>query len=1084
MSSEAQVTQLPCDPSYHGHEIKIMESFDSIDLIDELNLKNKDGRPVNNCDGPPFVSSDSLHFGHLLIASMKSFLFWYNGMNGRLIKNKLGYDCHGLPSEQAANKILGISTREQTVAYGIGNYVKVCKEMISKYSNAWTPIYKRIGRIANYQNVYKTMDTNYMETTWWILSELHKRKLVYRGFKVMPYSTACETELSNFEASQTYKDVKTKTAYVFFPLKDNANIGFVAWTTTPWTLPSNLALCVNPDADYDKITDKDGREFIIARECVEKTKIPFVKQEAFGKGSELVGLEYIPPFNYFKRDKYTVLADTYVKITPTGIDTGIVHIAPAHGDDDYRVCSVNDIVNTQTIGQFCLINSSGNYVDSVTDFAGKNIHEVDTDVINFLKTKKVVIKTQTFEHSVPTCWRSELPLIYKVMPSWFIQVEKLREQLMENFEKTSWFPSAVGENRFRKWLESAHDWAFSRNRYFGTPLPIWASSDFEEIVVISSIDNLCELAGLDQSARPTDLHMDSIDHIQIPSKQGKGMLTRVPDVFDCWFESGAAPLAEKHYPFENKEEVESTDYASDYIIEGVDQTRGWFYTLHVLIPFVLNKPAYKNVVCGGMILDENGVKFSKKHGNFKNPMEVLNKHGSDYLRLYLLSSPATRAEPLWFDENNIDKLKQKVIPWVNATKFFFEHCINFTKKGHKFDELAYQGSENVTDQWIISRLGTLIKDVNTQLEKYSIDTSINLLLEFIDDLTNWYVKFNRDRLKGDAGIDDWKVSLATLYKVLVAYTKMLASATPFLSQHLYNHLRVLSPQSSQWIYLTDYPKCEEFLNNEDMERKMKRLQVVSKLIRSLRMKTKDSTSIRVPLKKVIISHNDGKYLEDIQSFESFVQDELNCINFEYNKLDDAVKFKVMPNNKSLGTKYKKAAIDIKKELEVIHLTDGSKDMLRKFNNKEIDNIDVTAKGVAYQLTSEDFTLQIEPIASDNPDMLCIIEEELMVSIDQAYDEEVHDLYMARLFVKTVQDIRKSSDLRPWNPITIYVDGNNHVASKVEQYKDKILAKIKNTIVYGVPSEELNLKGKNEFEWPEFKGVGVPSTIYVVRNQDS
>ncbi len=574
---------------------------------------------------------------------------------------------------------------------GVDNYNNECRKIVMRYSNEWEAIVARLGRWIDFKNDYKTLYPSFMESVWWVFKQLYEKDLVYRGFKVMPFSTQCCTPLSNFEAGQNYKDVQDPAVTVTFPALDEAGnelgYSFLAWTTTPWTLPSNLGLCMHPDLEYVKVKDKKNNDQIYV--LMEARLTEYFKNpedyELVGekmKGAAYLGVKYQPLFDYFVNlmgsTSFKVLNDKYVT-SESG--TGIVHQAPYFGEDDHRVCLAAGVINK--MGPIvCPVDQSGLFEEVVTDFAGQYVKDADKNIVKHLKDKKRLYCQATLQHTYPFCWRSDTPLLYKAVPSWFVRVEDFKDKLLINNKKSYWVPEFAKEKRFANWLSDARDWAISRNRYWGNPIPLWVSDDFEEIVCVGSIKELEELSGV---TGLTDIHKEFVDKITIPSKMGKGALKRVTEVFDCWFESGSMPYAQSHYPFENKEEFEN-NFPADFIAEGIDQTRGWFYTLLVISTALFDKPPFKNLITNGLVLASDGQKMSKRKKNYPDPVEIINKYGADAVRIYLISSPAVRGEPLKFIEAGVkDIIKDAFLPWINALKFLTQNIERWeTDKGQKF----------------------------------------------------------------------------------------------------------------------------------------------------------------------------------------------------------------------------------------------------------------------------------------------------------------------------------------------------------------------------------------------------------------
>lgn len=741
--------------------------------------------------------------------------------------------------------------------------------------------------------------------------------------QVMPYSTACSTPLSNFEAGQNYKDVQDPAVYVSFAIDDDPDgASFVAWTTTPWTLPSNLALCVNPEFDYVKARDPStGKVYVVAEErlseipgAVPKPKkggqskkkdkknkstkqdasegsngTPDVQEDAESekgfeiiaklKGQDLVGKRYEPLFPYFAHLKesgaFQVCGDAYVT---SDSGTGVVHQAPAFGEDDFRVCLAHGVISRgDTVP--CPVDDSGCFTDEVTDFMGKHVKEADKDIIHWVKSRGRMIHSSTLTHSYPFCWRSDTPLIYKAVPSWFVRVEDIKTRLLASNEKTYWVPSYVKEKRFHNWLESARDWAISRSRFWGTPIPIWASEDGEELVAIGSIAELEEATG----EKVTDLHRHFIDHLTIPSRKGKGVLRRVEDVFDCWFESGSMPYAQQHYPFENKDHFEE-NFPADFVAEGLDQTRGWFYTLMVLSTALFDKPAFKNLVCNGLVLAADGKKMSKRLKNYPDPSEVIGKYGADALRLYLINSPVVRAETLRFKEEGVMNVVREVfLPWYNAYRFEVQNVLRWeAETGKRFDPAVLPGSDgvpaprNILDRWILAATRSLTRYLSAEMSAYRLYTVVPELVRFIDNLTNIYVRLNRRRLKGKGGDDDAASALGTLYHVLLILSKAMSPFTPFFTEMMYQNLkRVLPGEIPLSVHWCDFPAAEaEESGDEQLETSVGRMQRVIELTRQLR--ERHGRSVKIPLRNLIVVHPDESFLSDITGeLREYVASEVN-----------------------------------------------------------------------------------------------------------------------------------------------------------------------------------------------------------------
>eukprot|EP00047_Mylnosiga_fluctuans_P002880 m.226316 g.226316 ORF g.226316 m.226316 type:complete len:1277 (-) comp11410_c0_seq1:49-3879(-) len=779
------------DFSFPAAEEEILKFWEEIEAF-KTSLKFSEGKPEYTFyDGPPFATGTP-HYGHILAGTIKDVMTRYAHQTGHHVERRFGWDCHGLPVEYEIDKALNIKGPQDVLAMGIDKYNGECRKIVMRYSQEWEDTVTRLGRWIDFKNDYKTMYPWFMESVWWVFKQMFEKGLVYRGFKVMPFSTALSTPLSNFEANQDMKNVQDPAVTVAFKSVDG-DYSYLAWTTTPWTLPSNLALCVHPEVEYVRFRDNTkNAEFVCAKPllkgkgCLYKEDDTTVEILAEFLGATLVGKKYTPLFPYFqsRADCFRIVSDTYVT-TDTG--TGIVHQAPGHGEDDFRVCLAHKIINNEDIP--CPIDESGRFTEEVPEYKGMYIKDADKEIIKALKASGKMFHESTVFHAYPHCWRSSTPLIRKTVDSWFVRVEGLRERLMKNNQQTYWVPSAIKEGRFHNWLSEARDWAISRNRFWGTPIPLWISDDGQELVCVGSIEELQELSG---RTDVTDLHREYVDPITIPSKQGKGLLKRVPQVFDCWFESGSMPYAQKHYPFENKDRFEK-GFPADFIAEGLDQTRGWFYTLLVIGTCLFDQPPWKNLVVNGLILAGDGQKMSKRLRNYPPPTDVLKENGADALRLYLVDSPAVRAESLRFNQKGVQDLTKDVfLPWLNAFRFFEQNAKRLQEaigSPFLFDPSARCESANTFDRWILAYAQTLIKFFHEEMQAYRLYTVLPRLLKFIDNLTNWYIRFNRKRLKGQSGDDDAWNALWTLGEVLLSLSKLMAPVTPFFTEWVYQRLR-------------------------------------------------------------------------------------------------------------------------------------------------------------------------------------------------------------------------------------------------------------------------------------------------------
>lgn len=1005
--------------SFPREEERILQHWKDIDAF-QTSLKLTEGKPeFSFFDGPPFATGTP-HYGHILASTTKDIVPRYATMNGYHVERRFGWDTHGLPIEHIIDKKLNITCKEDVFEYGLDNYNDECRKIVMTYADEWRKTIGRVGRWIDFDNDYKTMYPTFMESCWWAFKELHTKNQVYRGYKVMPYSTGCTTPLSNFEAQQNYKDVYDPAVTIGFESLDQENTYFVAWTTTPWTLPSNLALCVNPDFEYVKIFDeKKGKNFILLESLLKtlykKPAAEKLKTVAKFKGSELVGLKYKPLFPYFTAEygekAFKIIGDGYVS---SDSGTGIVHNAPAFGEEDYTVCLNNGIISEDDMVPNP-VDDSGKFTEEVSQFQGQYVKDADKNIIKHLTEAGNLLVASQIKHSYPFCWRSDTPLIYRTVPAWFIRVRPVVDKMLSSVEKSNWVPNNIKEKRFANWISNARDWNVSRNRYWGTPIPLWVSDDYEEIVCVGSVEELKELSGTTEDI--TDLHRDKIDHITIPSKQGKGVLRRVEEVFDCWFESGSMPYASQHYPFENTEKFDQK-VPANFISEGLDQTRGWFYTLSVLGTHLFGEVPFKNVIVSGIVLAADGRKMSKSLKNYPDPNIVLDAYGADALRLYLINSPVLKAESLKFKEEGVKEVISKVLlPWWNSFKFL-EGQISLLKKSQdidfKFDPTLI--SDNVMDRWLMASMQSLVANIHTEMAAYKLYNVVPKLLEFIDQLTNWYIRFNRRRLKGENGVEDCKKALNTLFEALFSFVRAMAPFTPFLSDNIYLRMKefisddVLATFSEDFrsVHFLSYPQVRKELFDESIELAVSRMQTVIELGRNIR--EKKSISLKTPLKSLVILHDDPSYLKDVDSLKTYIQEELNVRDIIITSDEDKykVEYKAFADWPTLGKKLKK---DMKKV----------KEGLPKLTSDEVKSYKATGEvevsGI--KLVAGDLTVTRGLPASElNDGQDSRTFQDVLVIMDVNVYEELKTEGLAREIINRIQKLRKKVGLEATDDVVV------------------------------------------------------------------
>jgi len=861
------------------------------------------------------------------------------------------------------------------------------------------------------------MNTTFMESVWWVFKQLFDKDLVYRGYKVMPYSTALNTPLSNFEAQQNYKDTQDPAVVVSFPLLDDAQTCLLAWTTTPWTLPAHTGLAAHPDFEYVKIHDEASGKNYILLEGLMRTLYKDPKKAKFKivaklKGKDMLGWRYEPLFDYFYEEfkdyGFKVLNATYVT-ADSGV--GIVHQAPAYGEEDYNVAVQAGVINSKRLPPNP-VDDNGLFTAQVRDFAGVHVKAADKAIIKHLKGTGRLIVDGQISHSYPFCWRSDTPLIYRAVSTWFVKITDAIPNMLNNIEKTHWVPAFVKENRFASWIKNARDWNISRNRYWGTPIPLWVSSDFEEIVCVGSIQELVDLSGY--QGELTDLHRDKVDNITIPSKKGKGELRRIEEVFDCWFESGSMPYAQNHYPFE-RESTFHDGFPGDFISEGLDQTRGWFYTLAVLGTHLFDTLPFKNCIVTGIVLAEDGKKMSKRLKNYPDPSLVMDNYGSDALRLYMISSPVVRAETLRFKESGVKEIVAKVLlPLWNSYKFF-EQQVALLKKVEDVDYMFNPASEvhndNVMDRWILANCQSLLKFVNEEMAAYRLYTVVPRLLGLIDNTTNWYIRFNRKRLKGELGIEDTKHALNTLFEVLFTLARGLAPFAPFITDNIYLRLLPFIPKSLQGVdarsvHFLPYPEVREELFDAEVERRVERMQKIIELGRLSR--DRRTVGLKTPLKSLVVLHTDTVYLDDVRSLESVICEELNIRDLVLSSDEDKynVQYSVSADWPTLGKKLKKDAQKVKAALPSL-----SSDDVRKF----VQLGHTTVNGI--RLETEDLIVKrgLKEHA-DSKNLEPNTDDDVLVILDAGIYPELADEGLGREIINRVQRLRKKAGLMPTDDV--------------------------------------------------------------------
>ncbi len=922
-------------------------------------------------DGPPFATGMP-HYGHLLQGTVKDLITRYKTMRGYRVERRFGWDCHGLPIELEIEKELNLRGAPDILDYGVDRYNEKCRSTVLRYTKEWQIVTERMGRWIDFENDYKTMDRDFMESVWHAFKRMWDEGLIYEGRKVLPYSWRLSTPLSNSEASLNYMDTQDPSVTVRFELIDRSETYFLVWTTTPWTLPSNLAICAGPELDYVEVFNKqDSKTYILGKSLVDQyfEEDQYVINKEF-KGSELEGLTYKPLFDYAvseidSSNCFQVLIDDYVS---DDSGTGLVHQAPAFGEDDLRVCLASGIP------VFDPVDAHGNFKEGMPLIGGINFKEADKLISRDLKDRGLMFKQQTLQHNYPFCWRTDTPLMYKAISSWFVSIEKIKQKLLKNAEEIHWVPGHIKQGRFGNWLENARDWAISRNRFWGCPLPIWRSEE-GDLICVGSVQELEELCGKSVS----DIHKHFVDDLEI-NKDGK-IYRRVPEVLDCWFESGSMPYGQQHYPFKNQDKFES-NYPADFICEGIDQTRCWFYYLHVIGTALFNRPAFRNVICTGLILAEDGKKLSKRHKNYTPPMEVFGVYGADAMRYFLVTSPVVNGlEVRVADSEFREIVKSVILPLWNVYSFL---CSYANLDGYKPKIVGNSDQvDHVLDRYILSEYQQILKFTTEHLENYELAEATRYIQRFLPILTNWYLRRSRRRFWAEGLELDKTAAYDTLYTVLTGLCKILAPVMPFITETIY---RALTGEQS--VHLTDWEEVNTQLIDQTLSRRMDQVRTIVSLGHNLRARNK--VKVRKPLRSIRVAGDLPSNL--LEEYAELIGEELNVKQIDY--VADGSTLGIPEcklNFKKLGPKFGKQMKSVAAAV--------------KQGQWEIKN-DKLLVAEEHLLDPEDFDMQYK--AQEGFD--CASEDGLLVSLDLNLDEELILEGHAREIIRHFQTLRKDSEL--------------------------------------------------------------------------
>jgi isoleucyl-tRNA synthetase len=999
------------DVQLSKQEEAILALWDEKRIFEKSLKDSSKSKPYSFYDGPPFATGLP-HYGHIMAGVLKDIVPRYWTMKGYSVPRRFGWDCHGVPVEHEINKTYNLENRKQILEMGIGNYNAACRGIVKRYSQEWKRTVRRVGRWVDMDNAYFTMDLKFMQSVWWVFQELWNKGLIYEGYKVVPYSVGLSTPLSNFEANLNYKQVQDPAITVSFPILSDPQTSFLAWTTTPWTLPSNMALAIGKDIQYAKVKEKSSGQFFILAEKlignVFKNADSELESIDLISAASLKDLSYKPLFSYFEsKKKEGAFRVIYSDHVTTENGTGIVHMSPAFGEEDYFACMLENVPLVNPV------DDDGMFTDDVGAYQGKRVKDADKEIILDLKKKGRIFNQDTIVHSYPFCWRTDTPLIYRAVSSWFVAVEKIKDQIVKNNQDTNWVPEHLRDGRFGNWLENARDWAISRNRFWGTPIPVWRNAE-GEVLCIGSASELEKLSGV----KVDDLHIDYVDSILIPSPTGKSALKRVDGVLDCWFESGSMPYAQWGYPQSNQK-IFADNFPAEFIAEGLDQTRGWFYTLMVIGTALFGRAPFKNVVVNGLILAEDGKKMSKSLRNYPDPMEVLNKHGADALRLYLIDSPVVRAQELRFSENGVkDIVRRILLRWWNSYSFFINYANidNFTPKRDP------KNSENILDQWLLSRLSTLIENTQKEMGKYRLYNVVPGLLRFIEDLTNTYIRFNRSHFWQEGMPEDKRYAYETLFEVLLNLSRIMAPFSPFLAESTYQNLAQVIPDRKESVHLDDFPEFDPTLKRPDLEKAVEIMESLVLLGRNFREKI--SVKAKIPLKSMTIIHREKQVLEDLKRFEPYFKEELNIQNIVYSdREDDFINISAKANFPVLGPKLGAKMKIVATEIQKLKLADLLK--LEAGESLVVEEI---------QITREDVEIRRAP----KPDKGNLQTHTLVsVDIDPTVTSDQVQEGLAREVIRKIQAARKSADFILDDRIQLELYCTGSVREAVERHQSMI-----------------------------------------------
>lgn len=1016
-------------------EKEIIEFWKNNDVFGKTIEATSCGKEFSFYDGPP-TANGKPHIGHILTRVMKDIIPRYKTMKGFHVRRKAGWDTHGLPVELEVEKTLGFDGKGDIEKFGIEPFISKCKESVWKYKGEWEKMSDRVGYWVDMDNPYITYDDNYIESVWWALKEIDKKGLIYKGHKIVPYCPRCGTALSSHEVAQGYKDVEEKTCVAKFKVKGKKNTFILAWTTTPWTLPSNVALCFNANYDYATV-EKDGVNYILAKELVEKHFDGKYKITDVKKGSEYEYTEYEPLFGYYKKDKqncHYAVCDDYVTLSD---GTGVVHIAPAFGEDDARVGRKYNLPFVM------MVNEAGKFKPEATDFAGVFCKDADKLILKILKQKELLFSEMMFTHSYPFCWRCDTPLLYYARSTWFIKMTEVRDKLVKNNASVNWMPESIGAGRMGNFLENVIDWGLSRDRYWGTPLPIWVCDKCGKTHVIGSREELRRKGNLKGDI---ELHKPYVDAVTFDCECG-GKMHRTPEVIDCWFDSGSMPFAQYHYPFENKDVFEKT-FPADFISEAVDQTRGWFYTLLAISTLLFDKAPFKNCIVLGHVCDKNGLKMSKHKGNVVDPWSVLDKQGSDAVRWYFYTSSAPYLPSRFYPEA-VSEAQRKFLGTLWNTYCFYVLYAEIDK----FDSTKYKLKDcklSVMDKWLLSSLNSLIAAVDAGLNEYKITESARAIGDFTDALSNWYVRRCRERYWGSEMTPDKIAAYMTLYTALETLARLSAPFTPFIAESIYRNIVVsVNDKAPVSVHLCKYPECDVKYIDKKLESDMAVVLEAATLGRSAR--NQSQIKIRQPLGRLLLAGDGAKKLSD--DMKAVIADELNVKSVEViDGAADYIAYEAKPQLRTLGPKYGKLIGAIREYLAkngeaAVKGTAGGK------------TFKVTLCGEDVEFTESDLLVKVvsrEGFAAESGELVtCVLDTSLTPQL-------IREGYM-REIVSKIQAMRKDKGFEVTDRIELMIFGDAEITDAAKEYKDEICsAVLSDKIMFADGGEKTDVNGKTAF----------------------